>query len=197
MNSRLTALYGGAFDPFHNGHLALVASVLNSGIVQDVLVVPSGDRPDKSVRASGHDRLVMARMAIEEFFPGDPRISVSDLHVAGQVGYGTIDLIDHYQRQGGVELLVVIGQELLKDLPQWKESERLKRAAKFLVVHRPGTAVEALPAGWQMQEFAPPYQDGVVVSSSSLRALLSTGLSCAGLMPARVIRYCCEKGLYR
>jgi nicotinate-nucleotide adenylyltransferase len=197
MKAKLTALYGGAFDPFHNGHLAIIASLLNSGTVQDVLVVPSGNRPDKRVQASGKDRLAMARMAIEDSFLGDPRVSVSDLHVTGQVGFGTIDLLDHYQLQGNVELIVVIGQELLKDLPQWKESERLKRDAKFLVIHRSGTAVESLPAGWQMQQFIPPYQDGVLVSSSSLRELLSRGSSCAGLMPANVIRYCCERGLYR
>ena len=37
-------IYGGAFDPIHNGHLATVAQLLASGQVDQVVVVPSGDR---------------------------------------------------------------------------------------------------------------------------------------------------------
>ena len=44
---RRLALYGGAFDPIHNGHLATIALILNSGAADEVLVIPSGDRPDK------------------------------------------------------------------------------------------------------------------------------------------------------
>jgi nicotinate-nucleotide adenylyltransferase len=196
MSEKITALYGGAFDPFHNGHLATIALLLNSGVVHEVTVIPSGDRPDKRSSAPGIHRLAMARLAIEESFAGDSRVSVSDLHVTGKVGYGTIDLVNHYARGGNGNLVVVIGQELLEDLPQWKESTLLQASAKFLVIRRPGVASVELPQGWDITVLSPSYEDGVVVSSSSLRDLLRNRSSCAGLMPPSVIRYCVQHGLY-
>ncbi len=196
MSIKTTALYGGAFDPFHNGHLATIALLLNSGSVHEVVVIPSGDRPDKASSASGAHRLAMTRIAVEESFGGDPRVLVSDLHVAGKVGYGTIDLVDHYCREESGQVVVIVGQELLRDLPQWKESARLRSTAKLLVIRRPGVASEAMPEGWDITVLSPSYEDGVVVSSSSLRALLRKGSLCAGLMPPSVIRYCAQHGLY-
>lgn len=196
MSAKITALYGGAFDPFHNGHLATIALLLNSSAVHEVAVIPSGDRPDKSSSASAIHRLAMARLAVEESFAGDPRVSVSDLHVTGKVGYGTVDLVDHYCKVESGEVVVVVGQELLRDLPQWKEAARLRSTAKFLVIRRPGVISEAIPEGWDFSVLSPSYEDGVVVSSSSLRALLRKGSSCAGLMPSCVIRYCARHGLY-
>jgi nicotinate-nucleotide adenylyltransferase len=196
MGEKITALYGGAFDPFHNGHLATIALLLNSGVAQEVVVVPSGDRPDKSSTASGIHRLTMARRAVEESFAGDARVSVSDVHVMRTVGYGTIDVLDLYAREGRGHVVVVVGQELLKDLAQWKESERLRATAKLLVIRRPGVASVTIPEGWNITVLSPSYEDGVIVSSSSVRELLRKGSSCAGLMPASVIQYCVQEKLY-
>jgi nicotinate-nucleotide adenylyltransferase len=196
MSAKITALYGGAFDPFHNGHLATIALLLNSGVAHEVVVIPSGDRPDKSSSASGTHRLAMAGLAVEESFAGDTRVSVSDLHVTGKVGYGTIDLVDHYGSGAKSDIVVVIGQELLKDLSQWKESARLQATVKLLVIRRPGVASVELPAGWDITVLNPSYEDGVVVSSSSLRALIRKRSSCAGLMPPSAIRYCLQHNLY-
>ncbi len=197
MGTKTTALYGGAFDPFHNGHLATIALLVNSMVAQEVVVIPSGDRPDKSSSVSGTHRLAMARIAVEESFTADRRVSVSDLHVTGRVGYGTIDLVDHYARGESDRVVVVVGQELLQDLPQWKESARLQATAKLLVIRRPGVTSVAIPEGWDITVLSPKYEDGVMVSSSSLRSLLREGSSCAGLMPASVIRYCAENNLYK
>jgi cytidyltransferase-like protein len=41
------AVFGGAFDPFHNGHVAAIKLLLSQPDISKVLVVPSGDRPDK------------------------------------------------------------------------------------------------------------------------------------------------------
>jgi nicotinate-nucleotide adenylyltransferase len=197
MSAKIIALYGGAFDPFHNGHLATVALLLNSGLAHEVVVVPSGDRPDKSSRASGAQRLAMVRLGIQDSFAGDARVSVSDLHVSGQVGYGTIDVVDHYKQVHARDVVVVVGQELIEDLSQWKESGRLKSAARFLVTPRPGYPHPVMPEGWDIEVLTPSYEDAVLVSSSSLRSLLREGMSCAGLMPSPVVRYCLENGLYR
>lgn len=190
------ALYGGAFDPIHNGHLATIGLLLASGQVDKVLVVPSGDRPDKQQNVSAADRLLMTRLAVQEAFPHDLRVEVSDLHAAGKVGYGTIDLVDHFAKQADTDVFVVIGHELLPDLSSWKESARLCALAQFLVVQRPGSPGGELPKGLNATFLHVPYQAGVLVSSTTLRAVIAQGLSCAGLLPPSVIAFCKDRGLY-
>jgi len=193
----VTAIYGGSFDPLHNGHLATIAQLLNSSRVDEVVVVPSGDRPDKSSRASGEHRIAMVLLGVSEAFAGDARVTVSDLHVSKRVGFGTIDLVDFYRADPTREVLVVIGHELGADLVQWKESDRLRLEADFLLVSRPGYSVPAVPDGWNINTLASSYEGEVLVSSTSLRKLLQEEHSCAGLMPACVIEYCRAHKLYR
>ena len=185
------AVFGGAFDPPHNGHLATIALLLNTGVVDRVMVVPSGHRPDKTGVSAAADRLAMTRRAIAEAFPGDAgdnRVVVSDLHVSGVAGYATIDLVEHLEGMAveQCEYVVVIGDELIKDLSQWKDTERLRERARFLVIRRPGHTAAALPEGWNMEVLEAPHQVGVYVSSTALREMLRAGKLCAGLMPASV-----------
>ena len=190
------ALYGGAFDPIHNGHLATIAALLASSQVDKVIVIPSGDRPDKKVNARAADRLEMARRAVAEAFSHDARVEVSDVHATGAVGYGTIDLVDHFSKDARYEVFVVIGHELLADLPSWKESARLCSQAQFLVVQRPGTPVSASLQNIRATPLNAPYQAGVLVSSTTLRSMLAGGSSCAGLLPPSVVAFCRQRGLY-
>ena len=190
------AIYGGAFDPIHNGHLVTIAQLLASGQVDSVVVVPSGDRPDKKIAVSALDRLAMTRLAIEEAFPNDHRVSVSDIHAIGRVGYGTIDLVEHFLKQSDIAPCVVIGQELLKDLPAWKEISRLRSLTTFLVIRRPGTVVLELPKEISASWLNSPYEAGVLVSSTTIRAMLAQGLSCSGLLPPSVVAFCRSRGLY-
>ena len=190
------AIYGGAFDPIHNGHLATIAALLEGGEIDSVVVVPSGDRPDKSIAVDGATRLEMVRRAIRDAFGTDPRVEVSDLHVAGRVGYSTIDLIDHFLKSG-VEPFVVIGHELLADLPRWREPERLKVIARFIIIRRPGVKDEQIPHGVRGHFLKVPYEAGVAISSTTLRQMLKEGRSCAGLVPQVVLNLCRERALYR
>lgn len=190
------AIYGGAFDPIHNGHLATIAQLLASGQVDSVVVVPSGDRPDKKITVSAADRLKMTQLAIAEAFPGELRVSVSDIHATGKVGYGTIDLVEYFSQQQGTSPYVAIGQELLPDLSLWKEEARLRSMARFIVIPRPGTAMPDLPAGVSASWLNFPYHVGVLVSSSTIRDMLSNGFLCAGLLPPSVIAFCQAQGLY-
>lgn len=196
-NKKRLAIYGGAFDPIHNGHVVTIAQLLASGQVDSVVVVPSGDRPDKSISVSASDRLAMTRIAIEEAFPDDPRVSVSDLHATGAVGYGTIDLVDFFLKQTNTAPCVVIGQELLKDLPAWKEIDRLRRVTSFLIIRRPGAVALGLPQDMSASWITSPYEAGVLVSSTTLRAMLAQGLPCSGLLSPSVVGFCRSKGLYR
>ena len=190
------AIFGGAFDPFHCGHTVAIRHLLSSDRVDRVVVVPSGDRPDKPNVSSARDRLEMTRRSIAECFAGDPRVEVSDLQVTGAVGYGTIDLVRHFKKDSSIEPLIVVGQELLTDLPSWKSAEELKESAIFLVLARPGGARVEPPSGWRTIFSKPFGPEGVRVSSTELRARLAHGERCEKLVTQGVFDYCRERGLY-
>lgn len=190
------AIFGGAFDPFHCGHTVAIRHLLSSDRVDRVLVVPSGDRPDKPNVSPALDRLEMTRRAIAECFAGDPRVEVSDLQVSGAVDFGTIDLVRHFKKDSSIEPLIVVGQELLQDLSSWKSAEELKESATFLVLARPGGSRAEPPSGWKTI-FAKPFgPEGVCISSTELRARLGRGERCEKLVAQGVFDYCRERRLY-
>jgi nicotinate-nucleotide adenylyltransferase len=192
------AIFGGAFDPFHNGHLATVSLLFKSNVVDYVIVVPCGDRPDKAGTSRGTDRLAMTTAGLRSHYESDQRVSVSDAQVIGEAGFATIDLIRYFKKaRPRDELFVVIGEELVGDLSQWHESDALKSEAEFLVVHRPGATEPVLPHGWRIRTLTSPYEGEVDISSTELRRRLRAGESCEGLMPKSVIEYCVTHNLYR
>jgi len=166
-------------------------------MIDTVLVVPSGDRPDKPGVSPALDRLQMTRRGVKAEFAGDPRVEVSDIQVSGEVDYGTIDLVRYFDRVPSKEPYFVIGQELLKDLPTWKDSSQLQNKARFLVLRRPG-AIDAEDAarGWNLTYLEPFGESGVEVSSTALRDRLRAGSACDELMPKAVLAYSRERKLY-
>ena len=78
MSLTRVAVFGGTFDPFHLGHLA-VAEQAREGVLADLVwVVPAGVPPHRGpVTAGAADRLAMCRAAIE----GRPRIAALELEL--------------------------------------------------------------------------------------------------------------------
>lgn len=194
--SRRIALFGGAFDPFHNGHVASIAHILRTDAADLVWVVPSGDRPDKRELSPAQHRYEMTKLGVSEVFGEDPRVIVSEAQSSGRVGYGTIDLVRFCKQEGAKEVVVAIGDELIADLPQWREAESLRNETSFVVLERPGVALGPLPAGWRLRLLGPFVDGGVMVSSTEIRARLAREESCEGLMPASVEAYCRKHRLY-
>lgn len=190
------ALFGGAFDPFHNGHVSAIRHLLKSSHIDTVLVVPSGDRPDKTGVSPASDRYEMARRGVAAVFAGDPRVEVSDIQSRGEVGYGTIDLVMHFERDSSKKVFVVIGQELLGDLERWKDAASLKQKASFLVMQRPGALKPQLLPGWDIVVLEPFGDGGIEVSSTELREKIRNGGAVEALMPKEVVTYCTEQRLY-
>lgn len=195
--AKRVALFGGAFDPLHNGHLATISLLLSSALVDQVVVVPCGDRPDKpGVSAAGH-RLAMAKLGVASRFSDDQRVTVSDAQASGKAGYATVDLLSYFKKTvPEAELFVIIGAELVPELHTWREPERLKKEAHLLVVRRPGAPEAAIPAGWKVTSLLEPYSAEVQISSTELRKRLAAREALHGLVPDAVVEYCARHRLY-
>lgn len=190
------AIFGGAFDPFHRGHSAAIQHLLIHAEVDRVIVVPSGDRPDKPDVSPASDRLEIARLGIQADFKNDDRIQVSDVQARGHVGYGTIDLVRHFRESASIEPVIVVGSELVKDLPRWKNAQELKKQVAFLVLERPGVEHTQIAPGWKLTFLKPFGENGVCVSSTELRTRLGRGERCEDFVSKDVYEYCRSRGLY-
>src|SRR4051812_41756495 len=117
------AVFGGAFDPPHVGHLSIVSALINSALSSEVWFVPTGDIRDKPACAPSAQRTKMLQIFIEENFKSDAAVRLNLCQMEGSSpGSYTIDLMRHLRGlHPDHEFSFVIGSDLLKDLPRWKE----------------------------------------------------------------------------
>ena len=182
----MTGLFGGAFDPPHNGHVALVEGAVARFRLARVVVLVSERPAHRPVVAPAEARLKLAEAA----FP--------DCDVELDPHPRTIDLLR--ARDFGNALLLV-GADQFKDFLAWKEPEAVLEHVRLGVATRPGFPHETLepvlaalpdPARVAFFEIEP-----VPVSGTVVRARCARGEPLAGLVPPAVERLIGELGLYR
>ena len=178
-------LFGGAFDPPHDGHVALLETAKAALGLDRVLVLVSADPGHKRVETPAAARLELARAA----FPDDE--VVLDEHAR------TVDLLrDHPEWDDPVFL---VGADEFLHFPDWKEPDEVLRRARLGVATRPGYPPERLeavlaalgaPGRVLFFELAP--HD---LSSTELRAALGRGEAVEGV-PEAVRAVVARSGLY-
>lgn len=211
------AVYGGTFDPFHNGHLRMAVEVKEAFGLPRVFLVPSARPPHKPGRpvASAEDRLAMARAAVA----GVDGIEALDLELRREgPSYTLRTVIDLREAHPGVEVLFLIGADAFSEIATWHRHAELLEACDFLLLPRPGTPPDAaFPPGLRLEReenrcyslpgrtFRLPGGRRVLcpvlpvldISSRSIREKVRQGRSVRGLVPPEVERYIAEHGLYR
>ena len=185
-------LFGGTFDPIHQGHVE-VADAVRAVLDLDRMLVVVANHPwqkqDRPVTPA-EDRFAMVVAALADH----PHLEPSRLELdRGGPSY-TIDTVRHLlDEEPGAELFVVVGADVVAALDTWHEHNRLRERVTLAVVDRPGVDQARPPAGWRSVRVAVSPVD---VSSTELRTILESGGSVAGLVPEAVIRCMSERGLY-
>jgi nicotinate-nucleotide adenylyltransferase len=174
----VTGLLGGAFDPPHNGHLAIADAAQEQLCLDEVVVVVVADPGHKDVHCPAERRLELARLA----FPG--REVILDHHAR------TVDML----RDGPwADPVFLIGADEYLEFSTWKEPEEVLRLARLGVATRPGFAV---PPGHRERVLffeIPP----VAVSSKEIRGKIEQGEPIDGLVPPAVAKAIAGAALYR
>lgn len=204
------ALLGGSFDPITDAHLKCAAEIIHCGVADEVWVVPCGARPDKpSLTRTCLDRLTMCHLAVNTAFtPGFP-VLVSDIELHEPKALPTWDLLQKLKRdRPDILPLFVIGTDLVKDLKAWDEGERLFAEESFIVINRPGFALDlhSLPphATWLSHPGGAFTLVGMELASSEVRKRLkhatadgSTNYAMIeGLVPPAVLAHIARYKLY-
>ncbi len=203
---RHIGLFGGSFDPVHDGHLH-VARVARARFGLDRIVfMPAEQPPHKPGRRlePGAHRLAMLHLAID----GEPGWSVSDLELRrGGLSY-TIDTVRALPRELGepedAVIHLLIGSDNLSGLSHWREARALLERVQPIVIHRGGDPAHelALLRAEHGAELARKVEAGylelapVEVSSTQLRDAFARGAQEIEGVPAPVLAYIRAHGLY-
>jgi len=184
------AVFGGAFDPIHNGHLAVARAAAERFRLDRVLFIPASRPPHKpACHAPYADRFRMVKLAVE----GDPQFEVSRLEERAGRSY-SIDTIEKVRAQMAppAELFFLIGADAFAEIGSWHRWRDVVREVVFLVVSRPGH-VYAVPPEARVERLDTVE---VPVSSSEIRRKLAAGQPMVDV-PPQVLGYIAQRGLYR
>lgn len=192
-------VFGGTFDPVHNGHLHIAHSIREALDLDKIVWVPAGRPPHKSgqIVSSDGDRLAMLELALAGS-PGD-EISRAEIDRTGP-SYTSDTLVLLSDRLEPAKLIFLMGEDSLRDLPTWHEPERIVQLAEIAVAGRPGVDVdldavyEALPAARGRIHVIPARE--LTVSSSEIRNRVAAELPVGDLVPAAVAEYIEAQELY-
>lgn len=192
---------GGTFDPIHRAHLRAAQEAQVQLKLDEVLFIPTGQpwlKADRQISEARH-RVAMVRRAIA----GKPHFKLSTIEVDRPGSTYTGDTLTQLRAQGGGndELFLILGWDILMELPQWYEPARLIKLCCFVAVPRPGYPAPNLAAldkaipgiARQVIVLARPEID---VSASAIRERVAQGKSIRGMVPAAVERYIKEQKLY-
>ena len=186
-----SAFFGGSFDPFHDGHLAIVNALRERDLCDEIWIVPARLSPGKTApRASGPHRLAMAALAVS----GLPDVLVSDLDLKRVGPSYTVDSLETMTAlRPDAEPVLVLGADAWRDFGTWRRPGRILELAEIVVVargdvadlpDRPGARLHVL------DDFDVP------VASTDLRARLDRGEGVEGAVPPAVAEYIRRHGLY-
>ncbi len=197
------AVYGGTFNPIHNGHLSVAKCAADELPVSEVRLIPNWIPPHKSydgdARMTMH-RLEMLRIAAE----GHVRLTVDDREIRrGGLSY-TYETLSELKEELGedVPLFFIIGEDSFFSLQEWRNPGIIMSLATIVVAKRDfytdeqryGHAQELIGEyGGHITFLSMPVMP---VSSAEIRSALAEGRDVSRLVPASVYAYIKEHHLY-
>ena len=178
------AIFGGSFNPPHLAHQMAALYVLETAPVDELWIIPTFRHPFGKALAPFEDRLAMCEAAVAAL---GPRVRVSAVERELGDESRTLRTIRRLQADFPAHAFsLVIGADLVAEVPSWFGSAELAQVVPFIVVGRAG--FEAASGAGRL---ALPR-----VSSSEVRAALAAGRSVAGLVPRGVLDYIYARNLY-
>lgn len=190
-------IYGGTFNPIHNGHLHLLQTALDRLRFDRVLVIPTNIPPHKVERdlASNKDRLEMVRLAVE----GMDRVWVSDMEQRAKGKSYTILTVKKLRAMfPGAELTLLMGADMLLSFDRWHRWREILALASLAAFARSEGETELLERkAAELGNARVVRVEPLPMSSTMIREMIRRGEDISALVPEKVCAYLREKRLYQ
>lgn len=222
--SMRAGLFGGTFNPIHNGHLMVARQVLRRLSLDRLYIIPCRVPPHKSLNylAPSAHRIRMIQLAL----PADTRYWLSEVEIQRSGLSYTIDTVEHFSTRiiPGAAIFLIMGLDAFLEIHTWKSQRRLLKVAQPVIVTR--RVDDSLPTGdevgrlndyihsrlsgdYRFCEASTCWQDPtgnrihllptapLDISSSEVRRRIRAGKAVADLVPSAVDTYIEQEELYR
>ena len=190
MNKRCVAVFGGSFDPIHNGHLALAAEVLGRGLATEVwfMVTPQNPHKQGNTLSDEQLRLQMVQLAVE----GMEGVRACDFEFSlprPSYTLNTLTALDEAYPECCFSLL--IGADNWGKFDRWYKGDEILSRYGVIVYPRGSESEPPLPQG--VRWLPAKLHD---VSSTMVRAAVAAGDAISSLVPQAVADFIKDNGLY-
>ncbi|MCM1108542.1 MAG: nicotinate (nicotinamide) nucleotide adenylyltransferase [Clostridium sp.] len=181
-----TGIYGGSFNPIHNGHVRLAEALCRQGWVDELWLMVSPLNPLKQQSRDMMDddtRLRLARLAVKDI----DGVSVCDAEFRLPRPSYTVHTLEHLRHAHPERRFsLVIGADNWQAFPRWYRGEEIVRHHRLIIYPRPGYPLRA--------EELPPYArladtPLLDISSTQIREKLKRGEDISTDVPEAVREY--------
>jgi nicotinate-nucleotide adenylyltransferase len=201
LNSHRIGVLGGTFNPPHRGHLALARHARAELGLERVLLMPAYSAPHKGDEEDPgpERRLEMCRLAVGSEGEAEAGLEACGLEIErGGPSYTVDTLRAIRQSDPEVELTFIVGADMARTLPAWREPRELVELARLAVAEREEAGREDVlralaPLGARVTFLG---MGKLEVSSSQVRERVRDGEPIDGLVAPAVAEYIAEHALY-
>lgn len=199
------SIYGGTFSPPHNGHVNAVNEILSKLSPDRLYIVPTAIPPHKEISPLDDPmkRAEMVKLAFSDHPEFQKRLFISTVELRRGGKSYTADTLSHFRGEGNLTLCC--GTDMFLSLDKWYHPERIFSLARIALIDRYRQTPElheqiAEKSEFYRQHFGArlffPKVNVVDLSSTDIRAAISAGEDVSASVPAAVLEYIKENGLY-
>lgn len=199
------AVFGGSFDPPHNGHVNLVKQICGSGSVSldEIIIMPARISPFKQnparKPADGRQRYEMCRLAFADM----PCVRVSDYEISlPEVSY-TVNTLRHLRElYEGDELFFIMGSDMLMSFEKWYRYEEILSLCTVIAASRESGQSDIAALKKQAEKLEKYGRiivvptDVYVMSSTEIYEKIKNNIDISCYVPKNVVKYISEHELY-
>ena len=129
-------LFGGTFDPIHNGHLQIAESIIEQLKFQQIIFIPNNIPPHRDQPgASAEQRAYMLNLALKNSNLAKLTVDLIELKRLGK-SYTIDTVLDFKNKYPDATLWLIIGLDAFSDLHHWHNYELLTQSCNFLIINR-------------------------------------------------------------
>jgi len=196
------AIFGGTFDPIHNGHLHIAYEALKFLNLDKLIFMPTGNPPHKLKldKTDAYIRRELIKMAVR----GEKLFEVSDYEINRKEINYTYKTLEHFVSiEPNTKWYFITGVDCLMELDSWKNVDRILSSANFVVFNRPGyDKDEILKQKIRVEKM---YSKEILfmdlplldISSSTIKKKIQNGENVSFFMPQSVYNTVLELDLYK
>ncbi len=194
-------IFGGSFNPPHNGHIRLVKQIAAIYSFNEILIVPTYLPPHKDAKSgvSPQQRLDMCRLAFD--FPGT---KVCDIEIRRGGKSYTYDTLVNLKAESDAALSLIIGSDMLLTFDLWYRWRDILSMAHIVAASRTEGCLELKQLKKKANELNNMFPGSVTVcevkpfeiSSTEIREAVQKGKEIGEYVPDSIKQYIYDGGLY-